>query len=104
MDQPGLHGRHRNTDGEISRKHGNTLVSTLRKVYGQGFGEGFPAHTTLSEVRAETGERSLSQFHRDQLHHDHTSGKLEDKIARHEGTAVQDQAAANQEKIDKGAP
>lgn len=25
-------------DDEISKKHGNTLVSTLRKIYGQGFG------------------------------------------------------------------
>jgi hypothetical protein len=25
--------RHRNKDGEISRKHGNTLVGTLRKIY-----------------------------------------------------------------------
>jgi hypothetical protein len=28
--------RHRNHDGEISHKHGNTLIGTLRKIYGQG--------------------------------------------------------------------
>ena len=32
MDQPGLHGRHRDRNGELSRKHGNTLVRTLRKI------------------------------------------------------------------------
>jgi hypothetical protein len=26
--------RHRDKNGEISRKHGNTLVSTLRRIYG----------------------------------------------------------------------
>ena len=31
MEQPGLHQRHRDENGEISRKHGNTLISTLRK-------------------------------------------------------------------------
>jgi len=35
--ESGLNGRHRDKDGEISRKHGNTLVSTLRKIYGPSF-------------------------------------------------------------------
>src|SRR4051794_4288489 len=29
MEQPGLHGRHRDKNGELSKKHGNTLVSTV---------------------------------------------------------------------------
>jgi hypothetical protein len=29
--------RHRDKSGEISRKHGNTLIRTLRKTYGQSF-------------------------------------------------------------------
>ena len=37
---PPLHGRHRDKNGEIGRKHGNTLVRTLRKAYGQHFAEG----------------------------------------------------------------
>ena len=81
MDQPGLHGRHRDKNGQISHKHGNTLVSTLRKVYGQGFAESFAPHTKLSEVLAETGDRSLSQLHLEQLHHDHDAGHLPQKIA-----------------------
>jgi hypothetical protein len=35
MSKPNLDGRHRNKDGEISSKHGNTLVGTLRKIYGR---------------------------------------------------------------------
>jgi hypothetical protein len=37
MSKPGLDGRHRNKDGEISGKHGNTLVRTLRKVLRAAF-------------------------------------------------------------------
>ena len=37
MSKAGLDNRHRNKDGEISGKHGNTLIRTLRKVYGQSF-------------------------------------------------------------------
>jgi hypothetical protein len=85
MEQPGLHGRHRDKNGEISKKHGNTLVSTLRKVYGPGFAAGFGPHTKLSEVLAATGEHSLSELHRDQLHKDHDAGILEGKIAAAEG-------------------
>lgn len=33
MSEPGLDGRHRDRDGEISRTHGNTLISTLRGTY-----------------------------------------------------------------------
>jgi hypothetical protein len=40
MSKAGLDNRHRNKDGEISGKHGNTPVRTLRKIYGQGFAAG----------------------------------------------------------------
>jgi hypothetical protein len=33
MDQPGLDGRHRDKDGRIAKKHGNTLISTLWLTY-----------------------------------------------------------------------
>ena len=42
MSKPGLDNRHRNHDGEISHKHGTTLVGTLRKIYGQSFAAGYP--------------------------------------------------------------
>ena len=65
MSKPGLDGRHRNKDGEISGKHGNTLVRTLRKVYGQRFAAGFPETAKLSEVMLQLNETSLSQLRRD---------------------------------------
>ena len=107
MEQPGLHSRHRDKNGEISRKHGNTLVSTLRKIYGSSFAEGFAPTTKLSDVLAATHEHSLSQFHRDQLHNDHDAGQLEGKIAAHEGDAagtISREVAIDQSRIDKGAP
>ena len=36
MKDTGLDHRHRDKDGAISKKHGNTLVGTLRKIY-EGF-------------------------------------------------------------------
>src|ERR1019366_4218537 len=50
MSKPGLDNGHRNKDGEISGKHGNTLIRTLRKVYGQSFAAGYPETEKLSEV------------------------------------------------------
>ena len=35
MKEPGLDNRHRDKNGQISRKHGNALISTLRKIYGK---------------------------------------------------------------------
>ena len=78
MREPGLDGRHRDMDGEISRKHGNTLVRTLRKVYGQQFASGFADAATLSEVlRKEPTHSSLTQ-----LRKDHFDGALAGKIER----------------------
>jgi len=76
MDQPGLHGRHRNKDGEISRKHGNTLIRTLRRVYGVGFAQGAADDDRLEDVLAGLDEHSLSELVRD-----HESGELESRIA-----------------------
>ena len=75
MQQPGLHGRHRDRNGEISRKHGNTLVSTLRRIYGASFAPGAQPHEKLSDLLAEMDEASLSK-----LVHDHEQGELQRKI------------------------
>jgi hypothetical protein len=64
-NDPPLHGRHRDKNGEISRKHGNTLVRTLRKVYGAHFAQDFPETAKLSEVMDRLDESSLSALHRD---------------------------------------
>jgi hypothetical protein len=76
MSKPGLDNRHRNKDGEISGKHGNTLIRTLRKIYGQSFAAGYPDTDKLSEVLLKLNETSLSQLRRD-----HETGHLEHKIA-----------------------
>jgi hypothetical protein len=65
MSKAGLDNRHRNHDGEISHKHGNTLIQTLRKIYGQSFATGYPATEQLSEVLLQLNETSLSQLRRD---------------------------------------
>ncbi len=49
MKQPGLDQHHRDKNGEISRKHGNTLIGTLRKHYGAMFAKADPY---LTNVRA----------------------------------------------------
>ena len=76
MSKPNLDGRHRNKDGEIGSKHGNTLVGTLRKIYGRSFAAGYPETATLSEVLLQLNETSLSQLRRD-----HETEHLEHKIA-----------------------
>jgi hypothetical protein len=76
LDQPGLHGRHRDKNGELSKKHGNTLVRTLRKVYEQHFAEGCGPDEKLSDVLHKLDEPSLSA-----LVHDHEHRKLDEKVA-----------------------
>ncbi len=60
--QPGLDARHRDLDGRIERKHGNTLVRSLRETYGQGFAPGFRSDAKLSTILRESGRASLSEF------------------------------------------
>jgi hypothetical protein len=67
----------RNNDGEISHKHGNTLIGTLRKIYGQSFAAGYPPTEKLSEVLLHLNETSLSQLRRD-----HETGHLDHRIAK----------------------
>ena len=71
MEQPGLHERHRNKTGEISRKHGNTLIGTLRKTYGKHFADSCADNETLNDVLHKLDEPSLSK-----LLHDHDQGRL----------------------------
>jgi hypothetical protein len=70
MSKAGLDNQHRNKDGEISGKYANTLVRTLRKIYGQGLAAGYPETTHLSEVIFQLNEISRSQLRRDhETHH-----------------------------------
>jgi len=58
MKEPGLDDRHRDRNGEISRKHGNTLVRTLRKIYGSGFAPGCNDSDKLSIVLQKFDKKS----------------------------------------------
>ena len=60
------------TVGEISRKHGNTLIRTLRKTYGPGFATGYKDDAKLSDVLHKLDEISLGHLIRD-----HEGRKLE---------------------------
>ena len=62
MQQPGLDNRHRDKNGEISRKHGNTLIRTLRETYGPGFAPDCDANAKLSDCFQQIDEKSLSQL------------------------------------------
>ncbi|HKH81886.1 MAG TPA: hypothetical protein VKA03_09850 [Methylovirgula sp.] len=73
-----INARHRDKNGEIGRKHGNTRIKTLRKIYGTNFAPGFSLDDTLASVLAQLDEPSLSHLVRD-----HEAGKLHEKIAQH---------------------
>jgi hypothetical protein len=60
--QPGLDGRHRDQDGRIEQKHGNTRVDTLRGTYGDRIPSGVRGDMKLSTLLERTGQRSLSQL------------------------------------------
>jgi hypothetical protein len=60
--RPGLDGRHRDVDGRISEKHGNTRVDTLRETYGDSFASGTRGDTHLRTVLARAGIPSVSQY------------------------------------------
>ncbi|MCA8161091.1 hypothetical protein [Burkholderia cepacia] len=53
MKQPGLDGRHRDGDGRIELKHGNTKNKNLPKPI-----PGFGPETTLKTMRDKTGKVS----------------------------------------------
>jgi hypothetical protein len=62
MEQPGLDGRHRDQNGQIRQKNGNTLVRTLREQYGDEFASGYRSDAHLSTVLEREGAESLSQL------------------------------------------
>ncbi len=72
-----IDARYRDKTGEIIRKHGNTLVSVLRRIYGEAFALGEPESAKLSDVLARLHETSLTQ-----LVQDHASGHLDEKIRK----------------------
>ncbi len=77
MKAAGLEGHLHDKDGEIGKKYGNTLLGTLRKIYGRGFAAGYPDTTPLSEILPQLNETSLGQLRRD-----HDTGHLGHKISK----------------------
>ena len=67
-----IDARHLDKNGEISRKHGNTLIRTLRKIYGEHFAQGCADTAKLSDVLQKLDDPSLRRLIRD-----HETGKLE---------------------------
>ena len=57
-----LHGRHRDKNGQVSKKHGNTFIGTLRQTYGQHFAQDCGDHEKLSDVLQKLDEPSLRQL------------------------------------------
>jgi hypothetical protein len=53
-------GRHRDLNGEIHRKRGDTRVATLRDIYGDDFLRQFRSDAKLETVLDETGAPSLT--------------------------------------------
>jgi hypothetical protein len=63
--QPGLDGRHRDVDGEIRAKNGNTRLDTLRGTYGEDFAAGRRGDMKLENFLADEGYDSLTEAVRD---------------------------------------
>jgi hypothetical protein len=57
-----LDDRTRDDDGEIRQKRGDTLVRTLRQIYGPDFAPGVRSDMRLDTLRERFGEESLSQM------------------------------------------
>src|SRR5690349_18308744 len=57
--------RYRDKGGEISLKHGNTLIGRLRISYGSGFAKGCADDEKLSDVLTKLDEPSLFRLVRD---------------------------------------
>ena len=63
----GLDGRHRDKNGRIDRKRGNTKIGSLRKEYGDSFAKGRRSDLMLRTLLEETGSASLHDY----LRHHH---------------------------------
>jgi hypothetical protein len=60
--QPGLDGRHRDSNGEIRHKNGNTRVYTLRETYGENFAKGYRGDMKLETLLERTSSPSLRSY------------------------------------------
>jgi hypothetical protein len=67
--------RHRNKTGELGRKHGTTVIGTLRTQYDPHFAEDIAESETLNDAFHKRDGRSLTK-----LVSDFETGQLEDIV------------------------
>ncbi len=60
--QPGLDDRCRDQDGTIRRKRGDTLVGTLRGIYGDDFAQGRRSDMRLDTLLDQENAASLDEL------------------------------------------
>jgi len=65
--QPGLDGRHRDQNGQIRAKNGNTQIDTLRQTYGEDFAAGRRGDMKLENYLKDEGFSSLTDAVRNQV-------------------------------------
>jgi hypothetical protein len=65
MHSMAIDARHRDKNGEIGSKHGDTLVRTLRNTYGSAFAAGCGDDQKLSDVLHKLDDTTLSHLVRD---------------------------------------
>ena len=58
----GLDHRHRDLNGEIRQKNGNTRIDTLRQTYGDDFAKEHRGDMRLDTLLDSSGARSLSEY------------------------------------------
>jgi hypothetical protein len=58
----GLDDRCQDQDGEIRRKRSDTLVRTLREMYGPDFAPGIRSDAKLGTLLERSGASSLSEY------------------------------------------
>jgi hypothetical protein len=58
----GLDDRCRDQDGRIRQKRGDTLIGTMRNIYGENFASGRRADMRLDTLRDEVGATSISEL------------------------------------------
>jgi hypothetical protein len=62
LDQASVDRHHRNKNGRIARKYGNTFIRTLRVRYGPGFAPSESADRKLIAVLHQLDDLSLSRL------------------------------------------
>jgi len=58
----GLDSRHRDKDGTIEKKRGDTLIRTLRKQYGPEFAPGYRSDAKLKTLKKQEAVDSMGEL------------------------------------------